>query len=153
MVASAWLASVLPTLALTLSPVLPHSDSCGGSHAGIRRVNNYRVPPHGHGPKARAKRTGKALKARNRWQPFHGRRRRVTMCVAPPKSLAQPTARRRSTLVEDQLRKHKKSFQSFALFIGLLLLLRSKRRESFDKLTNPLSLTREYYGSAGPSNV
>ena len=47
--------------------------------------------------------------------------------------------------MEDQLRKHKKSFQSFALFIGLLLLLRSKRRESFDKLTNPLSLTKEYY--------
>ena len=42
------------TLALTLSPVLPHSDSCGGYHAGIRRVNNnYRVPPHGHGPKER----------------------------------------------------------------------------------------------------
>ena len=43
------------------------------------------------------------------------------MCVAPPKPLTQqPTARRRSTIVEDQLRKHKKSFQSFALFVGLL---------------------------------
>ena len=69
----------------------------------------------------------------------------TTMCVAPPKSLAQPTARRRSTIVEDQLRKHKKSFQSFAAFVGLLLLLRSKRRESFEKLTNPLNLSREYY--------
>ena len=46
-------ASILITLALTLGPVLPHSDSCGGSHAGIRRVNNYRVPPPGHAPKER----------------------------------------------------------------------------------------------------
>ena len=76
------------------------------------------------------------------WQPQNAA---ASMCVAPPKSLAQPTARRRSTIVEDQLRKHKKSFQSFAAFVGLLLLLRSKRRESFDKLTNPLNLSREYY--------
>ena len=32
-----------------------------------------------------------------------------------------------------------------ALFVGLLLLLRSTRRASFDKLTNPLNLSREYY--------
>ena len=48
-----YVASVLHTLALTLSSVLPHSDSCGGSRAGIRRVNNYRVPPPGHAPKER----------------------------------------------------------------------------------------------------
>ena len=68
------------------------------------------------------------------------------MCVAPRSAHAQPTARRRSTIVEDQLRKHKKSFQSFAAFVGLLLLLRIIPTSKFlDKLTNPLNLSREYY--------
>jgi len=88
------------------------------------------------------------------------------MCVAPPKNLrearpappkplaaapalpkheAQPTARRRSVLIENQLRKHKKSFQSFAAFCALLLLLRTKRRDAFDQLTNPLALSPQYY--------
>ena len=66
------------------------------------------------------------------------------MCVAP-ESLAQPTARRRSTIVEDQLRKHKKSFQSFR-FVRLTIITPAKQAtEGFDKLTNPLSLSREYY--------
>ena len=56
--------------------------------------------------------TGRALQTSWAWQPQNAA---DAMCVAPPKPLTQqPTARRRSTIVEDQLRKHKKSFQSFA---------------------------------------